>query len=266
MSAKLAIDTIRARAAKLAKDFEKITSEKQHDQNFMRALCHVFGVNPSRIQWQFRLKDKKVTRWADGVLPGMALFEIKSAGEDMDEAYEQAARYAQQMQDEDAPRLIIVSDFANIHVYHGETKTEIRLADLPNQLEALLPLAGYEAIAVKRQNHANEAAAEKIGKLHDLMKANGYRGKDLETYLVRLLFCLFADDTGLFGERDSFMRLLENTKVDGTDLHGELESLFHTLNRDIPDRPQKPAGTFPRFSLCKWRPLCRAAGKPLSLR
>lgn len=247
MPTKLSIDAIRTRAAKLAKDFQGVTSEKQRDQDFMREFCHVFGINPNRMQWQFKLKDGKTTQWADGVLPGMALFEIKSAGEDLDDAYDQAARYVARMQDADVPQLIIVSDFANIHVYHGPKRTDIRLADLPNQLEALLPLAGYEAIAVKRQNAANEAAAEKIGKLHDLMKANGYRGLDLETYLVRLLFCLFADDTGLFGERDSFLRLLENTRPDGTDLHGELEYLFNTLNKDITDRPKNLPERFAGF-------------------
>lgn len=247
MPTKLSIDAIRTRAAKLAKDFQGVTSEKQRDQDFMREFCHVFGVNPNRMQWQFKLKDGKTTRWADGVLPGMALFEIKSAGEDLEDAYDQAARYVARMQDADVPQLIIISDFTNIHVYHGSKRTDIKLADLPNQAEALLLLAGYEAIAIKRQNAANEAAAEKIGKLHDLMKANGYRGRDLETYLVRLLFCLFADDTGLFGERDSFLRLLENTRPDGTDLHGELEYLFNTLNKDIADRPKNLPERFAGF-------------------
>lgn len=109
MPAKLSIDAIRARAAKFAKQFEGATSEKQQDQNFMRGFCHVFGVNPDRMRWQFRLKDGKTTNWADGVLPGMALFEIKSAGEDLDFAYEQAAGYIQKMQDADVPKLVVVS-------------------------------------------------------------------------------------------------------------------------------------------------------------
>jgi hypothetical protein len=236
MPAKLSIDAIRARATKFAKQFEGVTSEKQQDQNFMRGFCHVFGINPDRMRWQFKLKDGKTTTWADGVLPGMALFEIKSAGEGLDEAYEQAARYIQKMQDADVPQLVIVSDFARIHVYRGASRVEFTLAELPQQVDHLTLLAGYEAVAIKRQNEVNEAAAEKIGKLHDVMKANGYRGKDLETYLVRLLFCLFADDTGLFGERDRFLGLIRNTKPDGSDLHGELEVLFSTLNRDLPDR------------------------------
>lgn len=245
MSTKLSIDAIRVRAAKFARRFEGVTSEKSHDQDFMRGLCDVFGVNLDRLRWQFKLKSGKTTTWADGVLPGMALFEIKSLGEDLEDAYDQAARYVQNMQDVDVPKLIIVSDFARIHVYQGASRVEICLADLPQQVESLMSLAGYEVIAVKRQSMANEAAALKLGKLHDVMKANGYDGHDLESYLVRLLFCLFAEDTGLFGERNKFLNLLLNTKVDGSDLNGELEQLFHILNK--PDGQNRFKGVPERF-------------------
>ncbi len=247
MTSHLSIDAIRARATKFVKRFENVTSEKSHDQDFMRELCAVFGVNTDRLRWQFKLKNGVATTWADGVLPGMALFEIKSAGEDLVDAYDQAARYVKNMQDADVPKLVVVSDFKRIHVYHGPSRVEINLNDLPQRVEHLMLLAGYEAIAVQRQNAANEAAAEKIGKLHDLMKSNGYCGSDLETYLVRLLFCLFADDTGLFGENNSFLRLLENTKVDGSDLHGELEMLFSTLNKDVADRAKNLPERFQPF-------------------
>ena len=71
-----------------------------------------------------------------------------------------------------------------------------------------------------------------MAKLHDALKATGYNGKDLETYLVRLLFCLFAEDTGLFGENGVFLDYLVNhTQADGSDLHGSLMSLFDTLNK-----------------------------------
>ena len=46
--------------------------------------------------------------------------------------------------------------------------------------------------------------------LHDEIKKTGYDGKDLESYLVRLLFCLFAEDTGLFGENGAFLNYLHN--------------------------------------------------------
>ncbi|PPV34677.1 class I SAM-dependent DNA methyltransferase [Pseudomonas indoloxydans] len=244
---KLTVDAIRARAVKLAKRFEGVSSEKQHDQNFMRAFCEVFGVDPNRIEWQFKVKQAgQSTKWGDGLLPGMALFEMKSRGEDLDAAYEQASKYIALMpQDWAVPQFVIISDFAtvNVHVRATGERHSFSLSQMAANLDVLLPLAGYEARAVAQENEANEAAAEKIGRLHDRMKADGYSGVDLESYLVRLLFCLFADDTGLFGENHRFLDLLRNTRVDGSNLHDELVALFETLNtaesarsKNLPER------------------------------
>ena len=77
-----------------------------------------------------------------------------------------------------------------------------------------------------------------MGHLHDALEAGGYRGHDLERFLVRVLFCLFAEDTGIF-ERDAFRLYLENrTAADGSDLGLHLARLFHVL--DTPeDKRQK---------------------------
>jgi type I restriction-modification system DNA methylase subunit len=102
---------------------------------------------------------------------------------------------------------------------------------LPQQIEHFAFLAGYEKIAIENQAKINEQAADKMADLHDEIKKTGYDGKDLENYLVRLLFCLFAEDTGLFGENGAFLNYLHNhTKIDGSDLHGALTLLFDTLN------------------------------------
>ena len=93
-------------------------------------------------------------------------------------------------------------------------------------------MANYETIVIEQQAYINKEAAETMAKLHDAIKATGYNGKDLETYLVRLLFCLFAEDTGLFGENGVFLDYLVNhTQEDGSDLHHSLMSLFDTLNK-----------------------------------
>jgi len=66
--------------------------------------------------------------------------------------------------------------------------------------------------------------------IHRKLEDSGYTGHDLEMLLVRLMFCLFADDTGIF-EKDHFLFYLENhTKEDGSDLGGHLLTLFHILN------------------------------------
>jgi hypothetical protein len=77
----------------------------------------------------------------------------------------------------------------------------------------------------------NIRAAELVGKLHDALEESGYIGHDLERFLVRLVFCLFADDTGVFEPRGIFQELLETrTSDDGSDLGGWLSTLFQVLD------------------------------------
>ncbi len=78
-----------------------------------------------------------------------------------------------------------------------------------------------------------------MGRLHDLVKASGYTGHPLELLLVRILFCLFADDTGIFQPAQSFrMWLEERTHEDGSDAGPQLAQLFQVLNQPEYARPK----------------------------
>ena len=91
-------------------------------------------------------------------------------------------------------------------------------------------IAGYETRFFGEQDPVNIAAAEKLGKLHDLLKAVGYEGHPLEVFLVRLLFCMFAEDNSIF-ERQQFRELIElRSAEDGSDLAPLLANLFQVLN------------------------------------
>jgi hypothetical protein len=228
MAATLNLNTLRQRAAAFAKEFSKSTYEMGEAQDFIRGLCHIFELNHRRA---VRFEDR-VTKLSgkpgriDGFFPGLLLVEMKSMGEDLDKAYIQATEYFPGLKDEEMPRCVLVSDFANLHLHNLETKApplKIKLVDLPENIEHFKFIAGYETIAIEQQAHINKEAAEKMAKLHDALKATGYIGKDLETYLVRLLFCLFAEDTGLFNENGLFLDyLINHTEQDGSDLHGEI--------------------------------------------
>jgi len=237
MSANLNINTIRQRAAAFAKDFAKAGYEMGEAQNFIRGLCNVFGLEYRRaVRFEERVNKLGGKKGRiDGFFPGKLLVEMKSAGEDMDKAYIQATEYFPGLKDEEMPDYVLVCDFANLHLYNQVTKDppfKVKLADFPQNIEPFLFMAEYEAVAIREEQKANELAAEKMAGLHDAIKATGYEGKDLETYLVRLLFCLFADDTALFDRKGIFLDyLINHTKVDGSDLHGALIALFDTLNR-----------------------------------
>lgn len=238
----LNFDTLRARAAQFAKNFEKVTSEKKNDQDFMREFCSIFDISSRSVEWQYDVQENKKSpkKWIDGLIPNTLLFEIKSAGVNLDDAYKQAAAYVPMIKDAHRPDYILVSDFANLHLYNrvsGAPRIEIKLSELAQHIEHFAFLNGYEKTAIEKQIKINEQAAEKMAQLHDVIKATGYDGKDLETYLVRLLFCLFAEDTGLFGENGSFLDyLINHTKIDGSDLHGALTVLFDTLNTATANR------------------------------
>jgi hypothetical protein len=236
LSATLSLESIKTRAAKFSGDFKSATYELGHAQNFIRGLCAVFELSHLRaVSFEHRVKKSNGRHGRiDGFFPGLLLIEMKSAGEDLELAYQQATKYLQNLPTEELPRHIIVSDFANIHLYDRETHAEpirFKLIDLVANIDCLLFMAGYKDVLIQRQEDINRRAAELIGDLHDSMRCNGYVGNELEMYLVRLLFCLFADDTGLFGENGRFLDLLINhTKVDGTDLHGQLLRLFTVLD------------------------------------
>jgi hypothetical protein len=232
----LTIETLRSNAAKFAKEFADSTYEMGEAQDFIRDLCKVFELSHRRFV-SFEKRVKKIGNKQgriDGFIPGLLLIEMKSAGEDLDKAYNQASEYFHGLKDEELPRCVLVSDFQNLHLYNLENHAEplkIKLAELPQHIENFYFLVGYEQIAVKKEEHINKEAAEKMAMLHDAIKATGYTGKNLENYLVRLLFCLFADDTGLFGENGLFLNYLKNyTQADGSDLHSALSRLFDTLN------------------------------------
>ncbi|MCX7067149.1 MAG: hypothetical protein NTW85_05600 [Methylococcales bacterium] len=236
----ITIETLRNNATKFAKEFADSTYEMGEAQDFIRGLCAIFGLNHRRfVSFEKRVKKlgNKQGR-IDGFIPSLLLIEMKSAGKDLDKAYQQATEYFHHLKDEELPRCVLISDFQNLHLYDLDTHAEplkIKLADLPQHIEQFKFLAGYEKIAIEKQERINKLAAEKMADLHDVIKATGYDGKELENYLVRLLFCLFAEDTGLFGENGSFLDYLQHTDADGLELHGALSGLFDTLNKPDPD-------------------------------
>ena len=166
--------------------------------------------------------------------PGKLLVEMKSANQNLDKAYAQAADYFDALPDRDLPRYLLVSDFKRFRLFDLEERIdhpEFRRDQLKDKARLFGFIAGYQAQVIKPQNPVNAKAAAQMGKLHDALKASGYAGHALEVLLVRLLFCLFADDTGIFTPAQSFRDWLEaDTKPDGSDMGRALAELFDVLN------------------------------------
>ncbi|WOH59466.1 class I SAM-dependent DNA methyltransferase [Bradyrhizobium sp. BWC-3-1] len=180
----------------------------------------------------------------------MLLVEQKSAGHDLKKAKKQALDYFPGLKDNELPRYILLSDFQTFELYDLDEDESVcfALADLPKNVERLGFIIGVQKRSFKDQDPVNIEAAELVARLHDALEAAGYIGHDLEQFLVRIVFCLFADDTGIFEPRDIFADFLETrTQADGSDLGGWLSQLFQTLNTSETKRPKTLDADIARF-------------------
>ena len=221
--------------------------EEADAQTFQIEFFDIFGVDRKKVavfERKVRLdrspglfggEEGGASGYIDCFWPGHILIEMKSPGKDMEKAYEQAKKYALALDKKDFPKALLICDFRVFHYYNLREDGKLyqfTLGELPQYLELFGDLAGYAKIEFKKLDPVNIEAAEKMGRLHDRLKEIGYSGHQLELYLVRLLFCLFADDTGIFDPPDMFIRyILERTNEDGGDLALHLQKIFEVLNK-----------------------------------
>jgi hypothetical protein len=168
------------------------------------------------------------------------LVEQKSAGRDLAKAGTQAGEYFDALKESERPRYQLLCDFQTFQLLDRDSRDEIEfsLADLPKHVEKFGFIMGMEKRSFKDQDPVNIKAAELVGHLHDALEAGGYKGHQLEVFLTRLVFCLFADDTGIFEPRDIFLDFLETrTSADGTDTGPLLTQLFEVL--DTPENKRQ---------------------------
>ena len=240
---RLSWNEVRARAAAFAEKWRDATSEKSETHSFYNDFFEIFGVQRRTVgRYEEHVKKRELDHSAgyiDLFWPGVLIVEQKSAGRDLAKAYEQAGGYFDALPEHDRPRYILVSDFQTfeLHDLDERTKVTFSLADLHAHVEAFGFILGVQRRAFRDQDPANIKAAELVGRLHDQLDAVGYRGHDLERYLVRIVFCLFADDTGIFEPRDIFLDYIETrTSEDGTDLGARLAQLFQVLDTPESER------------------------------
>jgi len=230
----LSWNEIKSRAIAFSQEWEHETSEDAEAKSFWDGFFHVFGISRRRVA-TFEQSVKKADNkqgFIDLLWKGVILVEHKSRGKSLDKAMQQAKDYFPGLKEHELPKYILVSDFQKFKLYDLDTNitTEFVLKDFINQVHLFGFIAGYEKRTYKDEDPVNIQAAELMGKLHDKLEAVGYQGHDLEVYLVRLLFCLFADDTGIF-DKGIFWEYIDlHTKSDGSDLAMHIASIFHTLN------------------------------------
>lgn len=236
----LSWNEIKDRALGFSKRWQGETSEDANAKSFWDEFFIVFGVDRKRVA-AFERKVNLIGErqgYIDLLWKGVILVEHKSRGKDLDRAYKQATDYFPGLKDYELPRFILVCDFEHFRLYDldDDTQSSFVLADLYKNVKLFGFLIGYQTKTFKPQDPVNIIAAEKMGKLHDRLRTIGYEGHQLELYLVRLLFCLFAEDTGIF-EKQQFQDFIsQKTNIDGSDLAGHLAELFAVLNVSLDNR------------------------------
>lgn len=239
---RLSWNEIRARAAVFAEEWRGSHYERGETQTFYNEFFEIFGVKRRRVaafeEPVKKLGDKR--GYIDLFWKGKLLVEQKSAGHNLKPAKQQALDYFPGLKDSELPRYILLSDFQNFELYDLDegTARPFRLEELPKYVEEFGFVMGVQKRAFRDQDPVNIEAAELMGALHDSLKASGYVGQDLERFLVRLLFCLFADDTGIFEPLYIFEDYIkERTSEDGSDVGTRLAHLFQVLNVPLARRP-----------------------------
>ena len=249
---RLSWNEVRARAAQFAQDWEGAGYEKGETQSFYNDFFQIFGVKRRTVaRYEEHVKRLDDSRgFIDLFWPGVLLVEQKSAGVDLKEARDQAGSYFDALPEDDRPRYQLHCDFQTFELLDRAEREEIRFAlpDLPDHVEKFGFILGVQKRSFRDQDPVNIEASERVGLLHDALADSGYTGHDLEQFLVRLVFCFFADDTGIFEPRDIFLDLLENrTRADGTDLGGWMAQLFQVLNTPEDQRSANLDADLARF-------------------
>jgi hypothetical protein len=249
---RLSWNEIRARASQFSSEWKGAGYEKGESQTFYNEFFDIFGVTRRRVA-SFEEPVKKLDAkhgFIDLFWKGVLLVEQKSAGGNLTKAKQQAFDYFPGLKEAELPRHVLVSDFQTFDLYDLEEGTErhFALSDLHKNIEHFSFILGVEKRTFRDQDPVNIEASEIMGEVHDSLKASGYEGHELEQLLVRLIFCLFADDTGIFEPRGIFLELVEQrTAQDGSDIGLWLSQLFDVLGTPIDQRQKKLDEDLQRF-------------------
>lgn len=258
MARPISLNEIRSKSARFVSDWQdEPGEEKQQAHEFVRELLGSFGVTGRKSAlYEERAKRSSTGRhgYIDALIPGLCIIEMKSKGRNLEEAERQALDYMGELSDAETPRWIITSDFHNFRVLdleapRGQNLEKFSLPELPQNAEALGFLAGYQkrSFGSKQQAQASIKAAQLMAKLYESLEGSGYDDHEASIFMVRTLFALYADDSGVW-ERDLFYEFIETrTSEDGADLGGQLSVLYQVMNRPEEKRQRNTDEIILRF-------------------
>lgn len=215
--------------------------ERGQSQNFWTQVFNAYGVaGQTQLKaFEHRLKKDKSQKYVDAFIPKLVMIEQKSRGVDLNKAYNQVSKYYERLSNADKPRYIVLCNFDELWIFDLDNPLNIKeykcaLTDLPKNAEWLgFLVPSTEMTEIIEENPINRQATEMVAKLHQAFINDGVDADELALFLTRLIFCFFADDTGIFGQNNLLHGLLKNhANPDGSNLNQVFSTLFDTLNTE----------------------------------
>lgn len=221
--------------AKIFEQLEQLTRELDRDE-FIYGFMAAFDFPKATITQVRQGSSRNVAKETGHVgLKNKLYFQSVNDKEDLDEAFE--LRIVDPVIAKNKIRFVLVTDYVRFLAWDtcSKERLDIELDELYSNYGFFLPLAGLEKAIISSENPADVKAAEKMGKLFDLIRVHNDLSKPedihaLNVFLTRLLFCLFAEDTGIFEPAQFTSAIKSYTEEDGSDLDAFLYQLFTVLN------------------------------------
>jgi hypothetical protein len=236
------------RSAKMfAEDHKDASRERGETQSFYNEFFEIFGIkrrSVAKFEEHVKLLDN-TSGFIDLFWRGVLLVEQKSAGRSLDVAAKEADEYFDAIPEHEKPQYQLVCDFQRFELLDRDTGKIVRfkLEELPDNIHHFAFILGDRVPSFRTQEPVNREAAMLVARLHSSLLSSGYPEGKMDRLLVRLVFCLFADCTGIFRPRGHFTDYIEaNSSTHGGDLGPLLAQLFQILDqqqssrqRNLPD-------------------------------
>ena len=227
---------IKEKAFKFSNEWKNASGERSESQTFWNEFFELFDMKRRRVA-VFEKQVQKLngnTGSIDLFWPGELLIEHKSKGRSLSEAKKQAEDYCLKLSEEEFPRYILTCDFEKFHLFDLEEdkETKFNLCELAQHIHEFSFIIGQSKYNFQDTEEVNRKAIKLVSKIREGLVQSIYENNDLETFMARLIFCFFSDDTGIFqGIKGHFTYYIqEKTKEDGSDLSMHLAKIFDILN------------------------------------
>lgn len=242
ISQNISQNEIKTRALAFQNSWVGVKRERAEKDSFWNEFFEIFGINRRRVA-SFETAVKRSGNrqgFIDCFWEGVILIEHKSKGANLEKASDQAMSYLSGLTQEQLPKYILVSDFNHFNLQNLETSEtwHFELGQFLENIELFNFISGYKQIKFVAEDPVNIQASELMGDFHDAIRQTGFEGHQLELFLTRILFILFAEDTQILQKRQFQDFILRKTNQDGTNTGSQIQMLFQILNTPHSKRPK----------------------------